>query len=65
VKYLPLCLAIGVCPDEPRSFFMQQYRWCAGSVILVFRRKFWMSDLSAIQKMIFCCGTVQYFFAAL
>lgn len=26
IKYLPLCLAMGTCPDEPRSFFMQQYR---------------------------------------
>jgi len=28
VRYLPLCLACGVCPDTPRAFFSQQMRWC-------------------------------------
>lgn len=28
VRYLPLCLACGICPDTPRAFFSQQMRWC-------------------------------------
>eukprot|EP00904_Undaria_pinnatifida_P002026 jgi/Undpi1/11824/HiC_scaffold_4.g01523.m1 len=65
VKYLPLCLAIGVCPDEPRSFFMQQYRWCAGNLSLVLRREFWMAEISAFQKICFLSGMLYYFFTAM
>ncbi|CAM9653875.1 unnamed protein product, partial [Ectocarpus fasciculatus] len=46
IKYLPHCLAMGTCPDEPRSFFMQQYRWCMGSATLVSEKGFWAADLS-------------------
>lgn len=63
--YLPLCLAIGVCPDEPRSFFMQQYRWCAGNLSLVLRREFWTADITAFQKICFLSGMLYYLFTAL
>jgi cellulose synthase/poly-beta-1,6-N-acetylglucosamine synthase-like glycosyltransferase len=33
VKYIPVCLASGVCPDLP-AFFIQQYRWAMGSTTL-------------------------------
>ena len=33
VRYLPLCLACGICPDTPRAFFSQQMRWCMVSQI--------------------------------
>ena len=61
---MPLCLAIGVCPDEPRSFFMQQYRWCAGNLSLVLRREFWTADITAFQKICFLSGMLYYFFTA-
>lgn len=32
VRYLPLCLACGICPDTPRAFFSQQMRWCMVSL---------------------------------
>ncbi|CAN0479716.1 unnamed protein product, partial [Scytosiphon promiscuus] len=65
VKYLPLCLATGVCPHELRSFFMQQYRWCTGTLYLVFSRDFWVADISAAQKTVFFIGMLYYVFAAL
>eukprot|EP00903_Cladosiphon_okamuranus_P008684 g8320.t2 len=60
VKYLPLCLAMGICPDEPRSFFMQQYRWCMGSCTLVLHRDFWRSDISSVHKLCFIHGMLAY-----
>ena len=65
VKYLPLCLAMGICPDEPRSFFMQQYRWCMGTSTLVLQRDFWRSDISSIHKLCFFNGMLFYVATAL
>eukprot|EP00752_Nemacystus_decipiens_P013327 g11801.t1 len=65
VKYLPLCLAMGICPDEPRSFFMQQYRWCMGSCTLVLQRDFWRSDISSTHKLCFINGMLFYLASAL
>ncbi len=65
VKYLPLCLAMGVCPDEPRSFFMQQYRWCMGTSTLVLQKEFWQSDIPSIHKLCFFNGMLYYLATAL
>jgi cellulose synthase/poly-beta-1,6-N-acetylglucosamine synthase-like glycosyltransferase len=56
VKYLPLCLACGACPDNPRSFFTQQRRWCTGSTTLLLNPEFWRSNLSFMQKICYSCG---------
>ncbi|CAM9352639.1 unnamed protein product [Scytosiphon promiscuus] len=65
IKYLPLCLAMGICPDEPRSYFMQQYRWCMGTATLVLQREFWQSDISSIHKLCFFNGMLFYLATAL
>lgn len=60
IKYLPLCLAMGICPDEPRSFFLQQYRWCMGTCTLVLEGEFWRSSISKMHKMCFVNGLFYY-----
>eukprot|EP00903_Cladosiphon_okamuranus_P008151 g7850.t1 len=65
IKYLPLCLAMGTCPDEPRSFFMQQYRWAMGSATLVSEKGFWSANLSTIHKVCFFNGLLYYIATAL
>lgn len=60
IKYLPLCLAMGICPDEPRSFFLQQYRWCMGTSTLVLQGEFWRSDISRMHKLCFVNGMFYY-----
>ncbi|KAF2498285.1 hypothetical protein BU16DRAFT_536336 [Lophium mytilinum] len=65
VKYIPLCLATGVCPDTPRSFFSQQMRWCMGSTTLLSNPKFWKSKLTFIQKVCYLCGFMYYSAVAL
>jgi cellulose synthase (UDP-forming) len=40
LKYIPICLATGVCPNDLASFIKQQYRWCMGSMSLLGDSKF-------------------------
>jgi hypothetical protein len=56
VKYVPLCMACGACPDSPRAFFTQQMRWCTGSTTLLLNPAFWTSTLTLMQKICYCCG---------
>ena len=56
---------MGICPDEPRSYFMQQYRWCKGTVSLVLEKDFWKSNLSFTQKLCFFNGMMYYISTAL
>ncbi|KAF2806686.1 uncharacterized protein BDZ99DRAFT_510405 [Mytilinidion resinicola] len=65
VKYIPLCLATGVCPDTPRSFLSQQMRWCMGSTTLLSNPEFWKSKLTFIQKVCYLCGFMYYSAVAL
>lgn len=65
IKYVPLALAMGICPDEPQSFFMQQYRWCKGSATLVREKEFWQSNISRIHKLCFLNGMLYYMATAL
>jgi cellulose synthase/poly-beta-1,6-N-acetylglucosamine synthase-like glycosyltransferase len=60
VKYLPLVLACGVCPDVPRAFFSQQMRWCTGSMSLLTHRDFWKSNLTKKQKFCYLTGFFYY-----
>lgn len=60
VKYIPICLACGICPDTPRAFFSQQMRWCMGSTTLLTNPDFWTSKLSLVQKVCYLCGMMYY-----
>eukprot|EP00752_Nemacystus_decipiens_P002163 g2060.t1 len=65
IKYMPQPLAMGICPDEPQSFFMQQYRWCKGSCTLLTEKGFWGSTISKIHKLCFLNGLLYYIATAL
>ncbi|KAI5357509.1 putative glycosyltransferase 2, nucleotide-diphospho-sugar transferase [Septoria linicola] len=60
VRYLPLCLACGICPDTPRAFFSQQMRWCMGSTTLLTNMDFWRSKLNPVQKICYLSGMMYY-----
>ncbi|MDE2213032.1 MAG: glycosyltransferase [Patescibacteria group bacterium] len=60
VLYLPIILAIGICPDNLYAFFHQQHRWCSGNVSLIMRKEFWVSRLSFKQKICFLSGFMYY-----
>lgn len=60
IKYVPLCLACGICPDTPQAFFSQQMRWCMGSTTLLTNRDFWRSNLTPVQKLCYTSGMMYY-----
>ncbi|CAN0411851.1 unnamed protein product, partial [Ascophyllum nodosum] len=65
IKYVPLPSAMGTCPDDPPSFFMQQYRWAMGSATLVMDKEFWRSHIPTIHKICFLNGLLYYTATAL
>jgi cellulose synthase/poly-beta-1,6-N-acetylglucosamine synthase-like glycosyltransferase len=65
LKYLPINLSMGCCPDSLASFFTQQYRWASGSTTLLSSKMFWISKLNWKQKMCFLCGMFYYSATAL
>lgn len=60
LKYIPINLACGVCPDSLSSFFIQQYRWCMGSITLFCNKEFWRSRLTFMQKVCYLTGMLYY-----
>jgi len=60
VRYVPVCLARGMCPHDLKSFFLQQYRWATGSITLFFNKEFWTSSLTIMQKICYLSGMLFY-----
>lgn len=60
VLYLPVILAIGVCPDNQYSFFHQQHRWGMGSMRLMLSKKFWLAPISWKIKFCYITGFMFY-----
>lgn len=65
VKYIPLCLSKGICPESMSAYFVQQTRWCTGSTSLLLSKQFWSSPLSGVQKLCYMSGMLYYFATAL
>jgi cellulose synthase (UDP-forming) len=60
LRYLPVPLATGVCPDNPDSFFAQQYRWCMGSMALLCHRRFWKHRMPLRTRACYVSGFCYY-----
>lgn len=60
IKFLPVVLAKGLCPDDLHNYFHQQHRWCSGSMSLMLTKKFWDSNLSFKQKLCYVSGFLYY-----
>ncbi|KAG8531810.1 uncharacterized protein KY384_003446 [Bacidia gigantensis] len=60
VKYVPVVLACGICPDTPRALFSQQMRWCRGSTTLLSNKEFYKSNLTKMQKFCYVTGFLYY-----
>lgn len=65
IRYVPIVLAKGTCPTTISTFFTQQYRWCCGSLSLIWREEFWKSPLSLMQKLCFASGFIYYLATAM
>jgi cellulose synthase (UDP-forming) len=65
LRYLPIVLSAGVCPDTGNAFFKQQYRWCAGSMSLLRSKKFWSTRLRLTSRLCYLSGFFYYIHTAL
>jgi cellulose synthase (UDP-forming) len=65
LRYVPVNLAAGLCPDNLPSFFRQQYRWCMGSLSLCTSPKFWATRLPFRTRMCYLAGFAYYVLTAL
>jgi cellulose synthase/poly-beta-1,6-N-acetylglucosamine synthase-like glycosyltransferase len=60
VRYVPIVVSKGLCPDTLGQFANQQYRWCTGSMSLLFSRAFHKAPLTAMQRLCFWSGFLYY-----
>lgn len=60
IKYIPVVLAGGRCPDTLKQFFTQQYRWAMGSISLFFSDKFWDAPITRMQRVCYLTGMFFY-----
>jgi len=65
LRYLPIAVSTGNCPDNVLAFLNQQYRWCSGTVGLLFGGTFWQARLKFYTRMCYLSGFVYYIYTAL
>ena len=59
-RYIPIILAVGVCPDNVYSYFHQQHRWCRGRSELVLSKEFRSSNVSLVAKICNTTGLLSF-----
>jgi cellulose synthase (UDP-forming) len=64
LRYIPVALSTGNCPDNVLAFLNQQYRWCSGTVGLLFTRRFWHAPLPVYTRLCYVAGLVYYIYTA-
>jgi cellulose synthase (UDP-forming) len=64
LRYLPIALSTGNCPDNVMAFFNQQYRWCSGTYSLLGRKKFWQTPLPLRSRLCYLSGLLYYIYTA-
>jgi cellulose synthase/poly-beta-1,6-N-acetylglucosamine synthase-like glycosyltransferase len=61
LRYVPIVLAKGTCPEDMDAFFNQQYRWAMGSTSLLFNKAlFWNTKLKPMTRMSYLSGMFYY-----
>jgi cellulose synthase (UDP-forming) len=58
--YLNKALAFGQSPDDFRSYFKQQMRWCQGSLSLMTSLLFWLAPVKFTTKLCYISGFLFY-----
>ncbi|GGG29359.1 hypothetical protein GCM10007304_48990 [Rhodococcoides trifolii] len=65
VRYVPTVVSKGLCPDTLEQFANQQYRWCTGSMSLLFSKTFHTAPFTRRQRLCFWSGFMYYIDTAL
>lgn len=61
VRYVPVVLSTGLCPQKIDAFVTQQYRWCTGSMSLLADTRFHTaSTINVRQRLCFWSGFLYY-----
>ncbi len=61
VRYVPVLVAKGLCPDQLGGFVNQQYRWCTGSMSLLRDETFHANrTICRRQRLCFWSGFLYY-----
>lgn len=70
-QYVPVIVTKGLSPDNLDNFIAQQYRWCEGSMSMVFSRDFHLDENITLQArlsfwsgFLYYLGTAMYAFVA-
>ena len=64
LRYLPIALSTGNCPDNVLAFLNQQYRWCSGTMSLMRDGKFWRTRLPMYSRLCYLAGLAGYAYTA-
>ncbi|MDP9091821.1 MAG: acyltransferase family protein [Actinomycetota bacterium] len=66
LRYVPIIVSRGICPDTALGFMNQQYRWCTGSMSLLRDPSFHAaSHINFRQRLCFWAGFLYYISTAL
>jgi cellulose synthase (UDP-forming) len=65
LRYVPIALSTGICPDTASAYQIQQYRWCSGSMSLLTSKKFWKAKLRLRSRLCYLSGFFYYLHTAL
>ena len=65
VRYVPVVLSTGICPDNLDAFVRQQYRWCTGNAGVVFARRMWSVPMSLPARLTYISGFFYYAYTGL
>lgn len=61
LRYVPILVSKGLCPDTLLGFLNQQYRWCTGSMSLLADRSFHADPIFTVrQRLCFWSGFLYY-----
>ncbi len=66
LRYVPLALSTGVCPDSIGAYYNQQYRWCMASMsMLGSLQDFWRVKMRFVSRLCYISGFIYYIETAL
>ena len=59
-RYIPIILALGICPDTVYAYYHQQHRWCRGRSELVLSREFRTAPVGLLKKLTNTTGFLSF-----
>lgn len=62
LRYIPIALSTGICPEDVDTFVRQQYRWCTGSTSTLLTSRLWTVPMSVRARMSYVSGFLYYFY---